>query len=75
MIDVEYLSRIPANDEVPAGRVVVHNHVVPPVRRLGTRGFRAWFAWPSERLVVCDCPWAPELHVHYRVDRTIQESE
>jgi hypothetical protein len=65
---IEYLSTIPSEDEIPSGRVVVHNHVVPPVRRLGTRGFRAWLADPSNRLVVCDCRWAPEIGVHYRVD-------
>jgi hypothetical protein len=62
-----YLKRIP--ETVPLDSVIVHNHV-RPTRRLGSRGFRAWLA-PSlaaetsyER---CDCGWAPELAIHYRV--------
>jgi hypothetical protein len=65
-IDLEYLSKIPAS--VPEGRAVVHNHV-RPTRRLGSRGFRAWLAEPSERLEVCGCDWAPELTQHCRVKR------
>jgi hypothetical protein len=61
---MEYLSKIPSG--VPDGRVVVHN-TVRPAGRLGTRGFRAWFDEPSERLEVCGCDWAPELSEHYRV--------
>jgi hypothetical protein len=61
---MEYLSKIPSG--VPDGRVVVHN-TVRPTQRLGTRGFRAWFAEPSERLEVCGCNWAPTLGAHYRV--------
>ncbi len=64
---VMYLSRIPAAAEVPAGLVVVHNHVVPPARRLGTRGFRAWLAEPDEGLSVCECGWGPETGTHYKV--------
>lgn len=45
---------------------MVHNHVRPTTRRLGSRGFRAWLAEPNERLVVCVCDWAPELGEHYR---------
>ena len=58
----EYLTTIPT--EIPAGRVLVHNHV-RPTRRLGSRGFRAWLAEPSERLEVCGCGWAAELGEHY----------
>jgi hypothetical protein len=48
------------------GHVVVHNNV-RPTRHLGSRGFRAWTQVPAERLVRCDCSWAPELGGHYRV--------
>ena len=41
----DYLFKIPIR--VPAGQVVVHNHV-RPTRRLGSRGFRAWLAEPSD---------------------------
>jgi hypothetical protein len=64
---VDYLTRLP--ETVPPDRWLVHNHV-RPTRWLGSRGFRAWLEPPgSERLEVCDCDWAPELGVHYRVSR------
>lgn len=63
-LPTHYLYKIPA--EVPAGRVVVHNRV-RPTRHLGSRGFRAWLAEPSDRLEACGCDWAPELGEHYRV--------
>lgn len=63
----EYLRAMPTRDQIPAGRVVVHNHVYPVARRLGWRGSRAWLAAPDDRLVACDCGWAPELGGHYRV--------
>jgi hypothetical protein len=66
---MRYPSRLPTPDEIPAGWVIVHNHVVPPVRRLGHRGFRAWLEVPGDRLVACGCSWAPELDEHYRVAR------
>lgn len=67
-MDVEYLDRIPAADAIPSGRVVVHNQV-RPTRHLGSRGFRAWLAPPSDQLAPCDCGWAPEIDIHYRVVR------
>ena len=61
-----YLSRLPA--AVPAGKVLVHNHVSPVARRLGVRGSRAWLSEPDPKeLVVCSRGWAPELGVHYCV--------
>jgi hypothetical protein len=68
---VEYLYRLPA--EIPAGTVLVHNHV-RRARRLGSRGFRAWLENPRsglsrDRLERCPCGWAPELGPHYRVAR------
>lgn len=59
----EYLTAIPA--ELPAGRLLVHNHV-RPTRRLGSRGFRAWLAdEAAENYEVCGCGWAAELPEHY----------
>ena len=67
-----YISRTPR--KIPAGRVVVHNHVRP--RRdmsdvpLGFNGFRAWtqlLEVCDYDLEVCDCGWASELGMHYRV--------
>jgi hypothetical protein len=61
----EYLDRLPR--ALPAGRVLVHNHV-RPARRLGVRGFRAWLSPPdATRLQRCACGWAPELGAHYRM--------
>ena len=61
-----YLRRVPK--VVPAGRIVVHNHVRPmPV--LGENGFRAWTepeGTPDR--VVCVCSWASHLDEHDRVD-------
>jgi len=61
----QYLANLP--NTVPAGSVLVHNHVSPqPV--LGSDGFRAWLEPPdATRQVVCDCSWAPDLGTHYRV--------
>lgn len=61
-----YLKRIPAT--IPPDRVLVHNNV-RPTRRLGQRGFRAWYepAARSQRLAICYCGWAPELGIHYIV--------
>ena len=64
---LDYLFRVPQS--VPSGKIVAHNNV-SPTRRLGMRGFRAWFAEPSSEYEVCPCKWAPELDVHYR--RTIK---
>ena len=62
---IRYLTKIPAEADVPRGHVVVHNDVWPVARRRGTRGSRAWTQPPTERLVRCDCGWAPELSEHY----------
>jgi hypothetical protein len=61
-----YLKRLPAQRDIPAGQVVVHNSV-RPTRRLGSRGFRAWLASRAASLEPCPCGWAPELGEHYRV--------
>jgi len=58
----EYLAAVP--DELPAGRVLVHNHV-RPAEHLGDRGFRAWLADSAERYEACGCGWAAELGDHY----------
>jgi hypothetical protein len=40
---------------VPNGKVLVHN------------GFAYWLQNPSGRLEPCDCEWAPDMGVHFRV--------
>jgi hypothetical protein len=68
MPKLDYLppgSAIP--DELPSGKILVHNHV-RPAQRQGERGFRFWLAQPEERYLRCDCGWAPELPEHW-VDR------
>jgi hypothetical protein len=65
--------------EVPAGYLLVHNHIMP-TRHIGSRGFRAWLtpvdpARRRFRLALCGCnlaadPGLPRLHQldpHYRV--------
>lgn len=69
--NMRYLSNVPTT--VPAGRIVVHNHVRPPGYpeiRLGFQGFRAWTE-PAEtpKRVRCECGWAPHLDEHYRVEK------
>ena len=75
--------------KVPAGRIVVHNHVRPegfPNVPLGWCGFRAWTDAPTGqiasdgtpyRVLVCRCGWAPHLREHYRVnfDGPAQEAQ
>jgi hypothetical protein len=53
-------------DQIPEGKIVVHNHVVPSALS-GNRGFRHWLADKTEKgNVECPCWWAPQLPVHYR---------
>jgi hypothetical protein len=59
----EHLDKLPKT--IPAGRVLVHNLVFPPTRRLGMRGFRAWLQAEPGGFAVCGCGWAPELGQHY----------
>jgi hypothetical protein len=64
---MSYLFKLPTS--IPAGRVLVHNSVIP-ARRLGLNGFRAWLQHPDdEKLAPCSCHWAPELGQHNRVSR------
>ncbi len=63
----DYLSEIP--EEVPEGKIVVHNHAPPRSRELGLEGFRAWLAVPDPYYEKCPCDWAPELGEHYKVRR------
>jgi hypothetical protein len=76
---VRYITGIPRKP-LPAGHVVVHNHV-RPAHPIGLHGFRVWIAAPPDdprigrayrredpfNVVRCDCGWAPELPEHYRV--------
>jgi hypothetical protein len=66
MSALKYLKRIPSVADIPAGMVVVHNHV-RPTRQLSMRGFRAWVQVPGDELEMCPCSWAHEVPVHYRI--------
>src|SRR5687768_15084018 len=69
----EYLREMPTT--IPSGRVLVHNSV-RPTRRLGSRGFRAWFdTADASNLVQCGCDWAPELGAHFQIRRELSEPE
>jgi hypothetical protein len=57
----DYVLRIPRR--IPAGHVLVHNHIWPPIWE---SGFRAWLVPPDPELIVCDCGWAPRLKQHFR---------
>ena len=61
-----YPTRIPAEDEIPDGCLLVHNRVRPALRQ-GTRGFRFWLTPVGDPGVVeCRCGRAPKSGVHYR---------
>src|SRR5215471_10569872 len=60
-----YLQRLP--EAIPEGQFLVHNSA-PPMRPLGSHGFRAWLQAQDEHLEPCDCGWSPELGTHYRVN-------
>jgi hypothetical protein len=51
--DIEYLKVLPR--VVPNGKVLVHN------------AFGCWLQNPSGRLEPCNCDWAPDMGVHFRV--------
>jgi hypothetical protein len=53
--DIEYLPALPR--VVPNGKVLVHD------------GLRYWLQNPSGGLEPCDCDWAPDMGVHFRVCR------
>ena len=58
---------LPPDDPIfTRGVSFVFRHELPSSTDASSRGFRAWLAEPNERLVVCDCGWAPELGEHYR---------
>ena len=66
----DYLHRQPGPGEIPTGKVLVHNPVLPVTRsRPGTRGSRIWTQVPDEDIGPCDCGWRPELGPHYRTFR------
>jgi len=64
-----YLQRLP--EAIPEGQFLVHNSA-PPMRPLGSHGFRAWLQAQDEHLEPCDCGWTPELGMHYRVKLKIR---
>jgi hypothetical protein len=62
-IDLKCGNLRPPTDD---GQVIVHNHVLP-AEETGLRGFTVWRQDPSPHIVKCDCGWAPQLGIHYRV--------
>lgn len=54
---------------VPAGRVLVHNHIFHAVDQpAGANGFRAWTQAPAVDLLKCSCGWSGLPH--YRTKAT-----
>jgi hypothetical protein len=67
-----YLGLIPKPEDVPFEFGIVHNHIVPPTRTIGARGFRIWAQRLDDTdpsIEPCPCGWAPELGRHFRVAR------
>jgi hypothetical protein len=62
-----YLFAVPK--AIPGGWHLVHNHIQPSTRRIGSRGFRIWLKREKRGLEPCGCGFAPELGTHYRVAR------
>ena len=58
-----YVQPFTVPKEIPAGRVLVHNHVKHTTRtRSSVRGFRAWTQKLSDRLAPCKCGWSGLPH-------------
>jgi hypothetical protein len=65
-VEMKYLRKRLASDaEIPEGKVVVHNSIVP-VTGFGLHGSRSWMQFPDEKIEVCSCGWASQLSKHYR---------
>jgi len=45
-------------------RWLIHNNARP-----NSKGFRAWYAKPSDNFVPCPCGWNSEGGTHYRIRR------
>jgi hypothetical protein len=59
--------KLPSRDAA-RGWVLVHNQVWhEPNTPVAERGFRAWTQPPQDRLIECDCGWAPLVQTHYRI--------
>jgi len=67
--DKRYVRGFTVPKKIPAGRVLVHNHVKHKKNTPnGVSGFRAWTQLPdAEGLAGCDCGWSGLPH--YRVQR------
>jgi hypothetical protein len=59
--------RLPELRKVPAGRVLVHNHIAHTKDMpIGLHGFRCWTQKPESKLVRCKCGWAGIEHYHVK---------
>jgi hypothetical protein len=60
----------------PRGQILVHSQIIQNKRKLfeGSRGFRAWWAAPGRKYVLCGCGWRPDLGQHYRIHRPIKRT-
>ena len=73
----DYLYSMTEAEQVPHGRVLVHNRVRPR-KILSWEGFRAWTQPLDETLEPCACKWAGQSvdgHLrHYRTKRAGQRA-
>ena len=73
----DYLHSMAEAEQVPHGRVLVHNRVRPR-KILAWEGFRAWTQPLDETLEPCACKWAGQNadgHLrHYRTKRAGQRA-
>jgi hypothetical protein len=67
---LDYLPMGPVPKAIPAGKILVHN-TVTPTRKIGNRGFRAWWddAANAKNWKECDCGWGAEIGPHYTTRR------
>jgi hypothetical protein len=73
----DYLHSMAQAEQVPSGRVLVHNNVRPR-KTFRWEGFRAWTQPLDETLEQCPCKWARQNadgHLkHYRKKRPVSRA-
>jgi hypothetical protein len=70
MPTLDYLPAGPVPKAIPTGKILVHNSVRPS-KRIGSRGFRAWWDEAANKAdwKECRCGWCADLGEHYTTRR------